>query len=85
MDFTPYIGTAVTIVIAFLSFYGAIAARFSRMETKVDNLAAQVEKHNSVVERTAVLERDMKTAYHHIDELKDRDEKIETRIDRLHD
>ena len=71
MDISPYIGTIVTIVIAFLSFYGMMASRFSRMEEKVDNLAKEVEKHNNIVERTAVLERDNKTAWNAIDDLKD--------------
>ena len=84
MDFTPYLGTIVTVVIAFLSFYGAMASKFARMETKMDNLAEQVEKHNDVVERTFKLESDMHTAYKRIDELKERDEKIEAKIEKLH-
>ncbi len=85
MDISPYVGTIVTVIIAFLSFYGMMAARFSRMEEKVDNLTTQVEKHNNVVERTVVLERDMKTAFVRIDELKDQDEKIESKIEKLHE
>ncbi len=44
-----------------------------------------MEKHNNVAERTAVLDRDMKTAFVRIDELKERDEKIEARIEKLHE
>ena len=85
MDITPYIGTITTVVIAFLGFYGAMAARFSRMEEKVDNLAKEVEKHNNVVERTAGLERDLNTAFKRIDELKAKDERIEAKMEKLHD
>lgn len=35
---------------------------------KVDELAKKVEKHNNLIERTAVIERDMKTAFNRIDE-----------------
>lgn len=37
---------------------------------KVDELAKKVEKHNNLVERTAVLERDLKTNWTRVDELK---------------
>ena len=35
---------------------------------KVDELRKDVEKHNQLVERTAVVERDIKTAFNKIDE-----------------
>ena len=35
---------------------------------KVDELRKDVEKHNQLVERTAVVERDVKTAFNKIDE-----------------
>lgn len=38
---------------------------------KVDELKKQVEKHNSLVERTAVIERDLKTAFNKIDDMRD--------------
>ena len=85
MDLTPYIGTIVTVVIAFLSFYGAMASRFTRMETKMDDLTHQVERHNNVIERTFALERDVKTAFTRIDELKERDEKLESKMEKLHE
>lgn len=85
MDISPYIGSIITVVIALLGFYGAITTRLTRLETKVDDLAEQTHKHNNVVERTYKLESDMHTAYKRIDELKDRDEKIESRIEKLHE
>jgi outer membrane murein-binding lipoprotein Lpp len=84
VDISPYIGTIATVVIAFLGFYGAITARLTRMETKMDDLASQVDKHNNVIERTFKLESDMNTAYKRIDELKARDEKIEERMEKFH-
>ena len=38
---------------------------------KVDELRKDVEKHNQLVERTAVVERDVKTAFNKIDENRD--------------
>lgn len=36
---------------------------------KVDELTKQVEKHNNLVERIAVVERDIKTAFNRLDDL----------------
>ena len=41
-----------------------------RTDEKIDDLTKKVEKHNNVVERVAVLERDNKTAFNRIDELR---------------
>lgn len=38
---------------------------------KVDELKKQVEKHNSVVEKTIILDRDLKTAFSRIDDMRD--------------
>ena len=81
MDITPYIGSIVTVVLAFGAFYGAVNVRLARTEQKLDDLTAQVEKHNQVVERTYRLESDMSTAYKRIDELKAKDERIEDKLD----
>lgn len=41
------------------------------MVYRIEELTKKVEKHNQVIERTAVLERDLKTAWRVIDEMKD--------------
>ena len=95
MDLTPFISPAVTVLVAIVGAYVAmknannqkfaeIMVKLAELSTQVSDLKEDVEKHNSVVERTAVNERDIKTAFHHIDELKDRDEKIEAKIEKLH-
>lgn len=38
---------------------------------KIRELSDRVEKHNNLVERMAVVERDMKTAYNKLDDLQD--------------
>ena len=44
--------------------------RIKFLSEKIDDLTAKVTKHNNLVERMAVAERDLKTAFHRIDELK---------------
>ena len=95
MDITPYLGPIVTIVIAVVTAYVATNAANNRKfeEIKVQNaeqtamlkaLKEQVEKHNQVVERTFKLETEMSTAFRRIDELRERDEHIETKMEKLH-
>lgn len=40
---------------------------------RIEELERKVEKHNSIVERTTILERDLTSAWRSIDELKERD------------
>lgn len=81
MDITPYLGTIVSVVIAFGVFYGAVNARLARLEARIEdsqkltqteiaNLRRDVEKHNSVVERTYKLESEVDNLYHRYDELR---------------
>ena len=84
MDITPYLGPIVTALIAFGATYAAFSARLTKLETLIEDLRRDVEKHNSVVERTAVVENDLHTAFIRIDELKERDKAIEEKMERLH-
>ena len=94
VDITPYLGTIVSVVIAFGVFYGAVNARLARLEARIEdnqkltqaeisNLRRDVEKHNNVVGRTTRLESDMSTAFKRIDELRAKDERIEDKLDDL--
>ena len=55
-------GTSLAVAIA------SIIANNRVLGFKVDELRKDVEKHNQLVERVAVLERDNKTAFNKIDE-----------------
>lgn len=66
------------IIIAIISLIGTLVGTFAGILTstklsnyRIEQLEKKVEKHNSVVERTALLERDMKTVWYEINELKD--------------
>lgn len=66
------------IIIAALSFAGTLIGALlanhkmaALMKYQLERLTAQVEKHNKVVERMALAERDIETAFFRIDELRD--------------
>lgn len=66
------------IIVGILSLVGTLCGTFAGIITstrltayRIEQLEKKVEKHNSVVERTALLERDLKAVWHNIDELKD--------------
>jgi predicted nucleic acid-binding Zn-ribbon protein len=96
VDITPYIGSIVTVIIAIVGGYvamknannekfSALSVQIASLSQQVTDLKEDVEKHNGVMEREYKLESDVHTAFKRIDELKDRDEKIEARIERLHE
>ena len=70
MDFTPYLGTIVTVIIAVGGVYVAIATRLTRLETLIETLGKSVEKHNNVESRTTKLEAEVENIYQKINELK---------------
>ena len=66
------------IIVGLLSLGGTLCGTFAGILTstkltnyRIEQLEKKVEKYNSVVERTALLERDMKTVWHNIDEMKE--------------
>lgn len=71
MDITPYVGTIVTVIIAVGSVYAAISSRLARIETQIENLLRETEKHNQVIERTYKVETEVENLYHRYDELKE--------------
>lgn len=61
------ISSGTSLIVAFVSIY--MSNRL--IAYKVDELKKQVEKHNNLVERVTVVERDLKTAFSRIDEHKE--------------
>ena len=57
--------------IQILIYAATFGTMYGQMRTQIRNLEQKVEKHNNMVERTYVLERDLKTAFRYIDELKE--------------
>ena len=62
------ISAGVTLVVCMINNHGQQEKTRALMEYKLDELTKRVEKHNSVVERTYILEEKMKVANHRIDD-----------------
>ena len=61
-----------TVIVGGLSFIGTIAGSYGGMKLmsyRIEQLEKKVEKHNTVIERTFVIEEQMKVANHRIDDL----------------
>lgn len=66
-----------TLIVAFISLLGTLVGTFSGILTstklsnyRIEQLEKKVEKHNNVIERTGIVEQDIKALWHVIDELK---------------
>lgn len=66
------------VIVGLLSLNGTLCGTFAGILTstklsnyRIEQLEKKVEKHNSVIERTAILERDLKSVWRNIDEIKD--------------
>lgn len=68
-----YMGEIIVAVLALIgSVIGSALANNKTQALlvyRLDELEKKVEKHNQVVERTVILERDMKTVFNRIDEI----------------
>lgn len=67
-----------TIIVAALALFGTLGGSWAGVQQanklvnwRIDRLEEKVMKHNNLVERTAVLERDMKTVWKRYDEVRE--------------
>ena len=68
-----------TIIVGVLSLIGTLAGSYGGMRLmsyRLEQLEAKVNKHNSVIERTFILEEQIKAANHRIEDLEKFEEKI---------
>ncbi len=66
-----------TVLVAVLSLIGTMAGSFSGTQVikyRIEQLEKKVEKHNSIVERTYLLEEKIKVANHRIGDLERKEE-----------
>lgn len=63
------ISAGVTLLVCLISNHGQQEKTRALMEYKLEELTQKVEKHNSIVERTYILEEKMKVANHRIEDL----------------
>lgn len=64
------LSAVITAVVSAVSVYVSLNSRIAVIETKIDTLSKRVEKHNNMVERTYILERDVKTLFNQLSEIK---------------
>lgn len=65
------IPTIVSVIVTSNTRDAITEERIKYLTEKMDALTVKVEKHNNLVERMAVAERDLKTAFKRIDELRE--------------
>ena len=65
------ISAGVTLIVCMINNHGQQEKTRALMEYKLDELTKRVEKHNSVVERTYILEEKMKVPNHRIEDLEE--------------
>ncbi len=66
-----------TVLVAILSLLGTMAGSFGGTQLikyRIEQLEKKVEKHNSIVERTYLLEEKIKVANHRIEDLERKEE-----------
>jgi len=73
----PIASGVISAVLAAFGVYVAITNRLTKLETLIEELRKDVEKHNHVIERTFKMESDLNTAFKHIDEQRDRISRLE--------
>ena len=64
------IPTIVSVIVTSNSRDAVNEERIKFLSEKIDDLTAKVEKHNQFVERITALERDMKTAFNLLGDMK---------------
>lgn len=73
-------GILIAIITGGLALLGNVlisASANSKTIYRIDLLEKKVEKHNNIIERTAINERDIKTVFKRIDELNDEIKELE--------
>lgn len=66
-----------TVVVAIISLLGTFVGSFGGAQLvkyRIEQLEKKVEKHNSIVERTYILEEKVKVANHRIEDLERKSE-----------
>lgn len=77
------IGAVPALVTAIVSVYlnnRVINVKLDMMKEQFDKIEIKVDKHNQVVERVAILERDSKTAFNRIGEIRDKVNEVESAV-----
>ena len=71
----PIASGVVSAVLAEFGCYIAVTNRLTKLETMIADLRADVERHNSIIERTYKAEQDITNIYHRVDRIEGRCER----------
>lgn len=70
---------AVSLVGSLIGTLSGIVISNKLTMYRIEQLEKKVEKHNNVVERTALVEKDLKAVWHNVDEIKDDIERLRSK------
>ena len=68
----PVVSGIISAVLAAFGVYVAITNRLTKLETLIADLRADVERHNSIIERTYKAEQDILNIYHRVNRVEGR-------------
>ena len=71
----PIVSGVISAVLAAVGCYIAVTNRLTKLETMIADLRADVERHNSIMERTYRAEQDITNIYHRVDRIEGRCER----------
>ena len=71
----PIASGVISAILAAVGCYVAVTNRLTRLETMIADLRVDVERHNSIVERTYKNEQDITNIYHRVDRIEGRCER----------
>jgi hypothetical protein len=71
----PIVSGIISAVLAAVGCYIAVTNRLNKLETMIADLRADVERHNSIMERTYKAEQDITNIYHRVDRIEGRCER----------
>ena len=80
LDIALLVSPLFSALLAAFGIYVALTNRLTKLETLMQSLKSDVEKHNQLVERTYKLESDQETQWHRHDELRERVDRLEDKI-----
>lgn len=83
LDPNSLVAPLITALLTALGVYVGMSNQVAVIKVEITNLRRQVEKHNSVVERTYQLETNTRTSFQRIDELRGDISALRSEVQRL--
>lgn len=71
IEASTLIGPVLSALCAFAGSWVAFSSRLAKVEAKLDMIEKKQDKHNNVIERTFIVERDVANVCRTLDEVKE--------------